>query len=213
MNFNTRSGTFNDDNMAVYRATNCSTMTQLACDDETASRSTGTPGWMPYISLGGLVPGETLYVRHYPWYGGTTLEGDFDFCVEPACSTTVTNDEACAAIALTVNSGCLYQGPYTNSCASISPITPYPTCGSFISAGATASRDVWFRVTVPPAGQLSIDIQGLTVADAAMAVYTAATCSTAFAQVGCDDNSSTNANMPYLYLTGLTPGATLYIRV
>ena len=213
LNFNTMSGTYNDDNMVVYRPTNCSTMVQLACDDETASRSTGTPGWMPYISLGGLTPGETLYVRHYPWYGGTSQQGDFYFCVEPACSTTVSNDEVCAALPLTVNGGCLYQGPYTNSCASYSPITPSPTCGAFVTSGAAASRDVWFTVTVPAAGQLTLDVQSITVADAAMAVYSAASCAGPFTQVGCDDNSSLNANMPYLSLTGLTPGATLYVRV
>lgn len=54
MNFLTTPGSVIDDNMVVYRSTNCSTLTQLACDDLNG------PGWMPYISLGGLVPGNSF---------------------------------------------------------------------------------------------------------------------------------------------------------
>ena len=184
-------------------------MTQLACDDLSG------PGLMPYISLGGLTPGQVLYVRHYPWFGGTTRQGDFYFCVEAACTTSVPNDVPCTALPITVNSGCIYQGPFTNSCASVAPlISPPPTCGAFLTTGTSASRDVWFTLTVPASGQISIDMQSINIPDAAMAVYSnTGGCSGTFTQVGCDDNSSANIGMPYLSLTGLTPGATLYIRI
>jgi hypothetical protein len=217
MNFLTQSGTEYDDNMAVYRVTSpCNatgqiSLSQLGCDDLNG------PGLMPYLSLGGLVPGETLYVRHYPWFGGTIRQGDFYFCVEAACTTSVPNDDPCVALPLTVNSGCIYSGPYTTSCASVTSQTGLnnPTCGGFTTAGTGMTRDVWFTATVPASGQVTIDVQSVNIADAAMAVYTAASCSTGtvFTQVGCDDNSSANPAMPYLSLSGLTPGATIYIRV
>lgn len=211
MNFLTVAGTEGDDNMAVYRSTNCSTLTQLGCDDLNG------PGLMPYLSLGGLIPGETLYVRHYPWNGGTTRQGDFGFCVEAACTTVVPNDDPCTSISLPVNSGCIYGGPYTTSCGSVTSQVglPNPSCGAFTLAGVGATRDVWFTVTVPASGQLTIDIRSINIADAAMAVYSlAGACSTGtYTQVACDDNSSANSAMPYLYLTGQTPGATLYVRV
>ncbi|MFM9027879.1 MAG: hypothetical protein ACKOQ6_07765, partial [Bacteroidota bacterium] len=220
MNFLTQAGTEGDDNMAVYRVTSPCTnststgqlsLTQLGCDDLNG------PGLMPYLSLGGLIPGETLYVRHYPWNGGTIRQGDFYFCVEAACTTSVPNDDPCVALNIPVNSGCIYNGPYTTSCSSVSQQAGLlnPTCGGFTVAGTGMTRDVWFTATVPPSGQVTIDVQSVNIADAAMAVYTAANCTTgtAFTQIGCDDNSSANPTMPYLSLTGLTPGATLYIRI
>ena len=281
MNFLTQAGTEGDDNMAVYRSTNCSTMTQLGCDDLNG------PGLMPYLSLGGLIPGETLYVRHYPWNGSTVRQGDFYFCVEAACTTSVPNDEPCVALSIPVNSGCIYNGPYTTSCASVtqSANITNPTCGAFTVAGTGATRDVFFSLTVPPSGQLNIDVRSVNIADAAMAVYmpgriyntsaaqggtgvtlnfittagivvgmnvsgigiptgatvaavgptsitlSAATtsavpaatpiyfwasppsCSGTLTQIACDDNSSVNPAMPFLSMTGLLPGATLYIRI
>ncbi|TAH42641.1 MAG: T9SS type A sorting domain-containing protein [Bacteroidetes bacterium] len=205
-NFLTVAGSVTDDQMVVYRATNCSTLTQLACDDLSG------PGLMPYISLGGLIPGEFLYIRHYIWHGGTTRTGDFGFCVETPCSTAVVNDNPCQAIALTVNTGCVYA-PYTTSCATNTVQGGVPatvaTCGNF----NTSSRDVWFTITVPASGQISIDMRSINIPDALMAVYSAPNCSGTFTQIACNDNSSVNPAMPYLLLTGQTPGAVLYVRV
>ncbi len=206
MNFVTAAGSVTDDQMAVYRSTNCSTFTQLACDDLSG------PGLMPYISLGGLVPGEILYVRHWIWNGNTTRTGDFGFCVETPCSTAVPNDNPCQAIPLSVSAGCIYK-PYTTLCATNTVQAGVPatvtTCGNF----NTTSRDVWFSVTVPASGQVSIDTRSINIPDAVMAVYSAASCSTAFTQIGCNDNSSVNPAMPSLTLTGRTAGETLYIRI
>ena len=205
-NFLTTPGTVTDDNMVVYRATNCSTLVQLACDDLNG------PGYMPYISLGGLVPGEFLYIRHYIWFGGTTATGEFGFCVETPCSSAVANDNPCQAIALPINTGCIYS-PYTSSCATNTVQAGVPaavtTCANFNNT----SRDVWFTVTVPASGQLSIDMRSINIPDALMAVYSTLSCSGTFTQIGCDDNSSVNPGMPRVILTGQTPGAVLYIRV
>jgi len=211
MNFVTTAGSMTDDQMAVYRSTNCSTLTQLACDDLSG------PGLMPYISLGGLVPGETLYIRHWGWRAGSSSaqrEGDFGFCVETPCSTFVTNDNPCQAIPLAATASCIYK-PYTTQCATNTsqPGTPATaTCG-FLTA---SSRDVWFSTVVPPSGQLSIDLRSINIPDAVMTVYWVAGGSCAgvltLGEIACNDNSSTNPAMPYVLLNR-TPGETLYIRV
>ncbi len=206
MNFLTSAGSITDGVIAVYRATNCSTMVQLACDDDSG------PGLMSYLSIAGLVPGEFLYVRHYAWNGGTTRSGDFGFCAESPCSTAVANDNPCTAIALPVNSGCIYS-PYTTSCATNTVQAGVPatvtTCGNFTGT----SRDAWFTLTVPASGQISIDMRSISIPDALIAIYSAPNCSGTFTQIACDDNSSVNPAMPFISLTGQTAGAVLYIRV
>jgi hypothetical protein len=205
-NFLTQAGSVTDDQMVVYRASSCSTMTQLACDDLSG------PGLMPYISLGGLIPGEFLYIRHFIWHGGTTRTGDFGFCVETPCSTAVLNDNPCQAIPLTVNTGCIYS-PYTTQCATNTVQGGVPTTVATCANFNTSSRDVWFSITIPASGQISIDMRSINIPDALMAVYSAPSCSGTFTQIACNDNSSVNPNMPYLLLTGQTPGAVVYVRV
>ncbi len=115
------------------------------------------------------------------------------------------NDEPCNAIALSVSNSCNFT-QFTNASATASAGIPAPGCASYTDA------DVWFTVVVPASGNLILDGLEGTITDGGMAVYTASSCSGPFALNDCDDDNSANGLMPYLNLTGLVPGSTIYVR-
>jgi len=136
--------------------------------------------------------------------------------ISTCCLTAVTvaqpaNDNCTGAISLTAGVACSFS-TYTNAGATptTSPtVPPAPGCGNYLGG------DVWFSVTVPASGHLIFDTQtpigGLT--DIAMAIYYG-DCTTGLTLIECDDDDSDNGTyMPKIDRTGLTPGATVYIRV
>ncbi len=133
------------------------------------------------------------------------------FALAIACTITKAqappNDNACQATQLTIGSVCNYQ-IFTIDNATNSVGSAVPNCANFVS-GTTG--DVWFRVTVPADGSLSIDTQEGTITDGGMAVYRGMSCNV-LVLLACDDNSSANGDMPALTTTGLIPGSTVYIR-
>ena len=119
--------------------------------------------------------------------------------------TTLTppiNDNPNGAISLTLNTGT--YSTYTNLYSTSTSVTT-PSCASY------TGEDVWFSLVVPSNGIVEIDmIQGV-ITDAGMSVYTGSIGS--LTEIACDDDNSVNGLMPYLYLTSLSPGQTIYIRV
>ncbi len=85
---------------------------------------------------------------------------------------------------------------------------PNPTCAVFNFGG-----DVWFSTTVPPDGNITVEVQadpGSLFNDSGMTVFTG-TCGSLTA-VGCSDDEGIGA-FSKLSLTGLIPGETIYARV
>lgn len=194
-------GVVTDGGMAVYTGT-CGALTLLACDDD----GVGSSGLMPEIALTCIPPGTVLYVRF--WEYGNDNNGTFQLCARDPGGVygAPSNDDPCAAIALTVSTSCTYAN-YTNQCASATTAgsPPAPGCANYLGG------DVWFTATVPASGQLLIDTQTGVMLDGGMALYTG-TCG-ALTLVSCDDNNSPNGLMPQVSGSGLTPGSTVYIRV
>ncbi|UKN01148.1 T9SS type A sorting domain-containing protein [Paracrocinitomix mangrovi] len=115
------------------------------------------------------------------------------------------NDDPCNAIPLTVGTSCSYS-TYTNANATATSGVTAPGCASY------SGGDVWFTVTVPAGGQVTIDfIQGV-MTDGGAAAYSGNNCNS-LNLLSCNDDGSTNGLMPLLTVTGQTPGSTLYIRV
>lgn len=84
------------------------------------------------------------------------------------------------------------------------------TCDGYIGG------DIWFQTIVPASGNLTIETgvnNATTGIDTVITAYTG-TCS-GLTQVGCDDDGATETvfNLSKLVLTGLTPSATIYLRV
>lgn len=113
------------------------------------------------------------------------------------------NDECAGATNLTVNSTCSFTS--YNLVSATNSAVASPSCGNY------SGGDIWFKATVPSSGIISIDTQIGTLSNIAMALYTGSCGSLNI--VACDDDSSSNGAMPYIYATGLTAGATVYIRI
>ena len=114
------------------------------------------------------------------------------------------NDDPCGAIPLPVGTACTFS-TYNNTGATTTTGVPAPGCASY------AGEDVWFSATVPASGAITFDSNTGSITDAGMAVYSASSCSGAMTLLGCDDDGSANGLMPELTVSGLTPGATVYV--
>jgi len=194
----------------------CAGLTSLNCTDNTFSSEIET------VNLVGLIPGQTYFIRVYDYYAGNS--GDFQICVTGAATAAPSNDEACNAIQIPeVTSSCQYlQFTTVGSTASLTAPTP-SSCvgGSAPQQGgfSSSSHDVWFAITVPSTGNITImsepNIGAGAITDGVMVLYSG-TCST-LSQIACsDDNSSypgsSNDLLPIINASGLTPGSTVFLR-
>jgi len=196
LTFDTQAGGITDAAMAVYTGT-CDNLTLVQCDDDAGT------GAMPKITVGGLNPGDTVWVR--VWENGNNTNGTFGICVTIPPPPPA-NDNPCGAFDLIATDSCNYQ-TFSNEGSYATASVPAPGCGDYQGA------DVWFRVIAPAAGALNVNTQGITLTDAAMAIYQADSCNGVMRLISCDDNASSNPDMPYITATGLTPGTPVYIRV
>jgi len=145
----------------------------------------------------------------YPKF--TNLPGENNLPVQrgtanrPSQPLAPVNDDPCGAIILPINAVCNFK-TYNNTDASATTGVPVPGCANY------SGGDVWFRVRVPNNGTLTFDTQAGTITDAGMSIYTGPNCNS-LTLISCDDNSSSNTNMPMIIATGLTPGNTIWIRI
>lgn len=199
VSISTETAVITDAAMAVYTGSSCSSLTLVSCSND----GFGSSGFMPRLNFTCYAPGTILYVRVWDIYNARP--GTFQIAAMDLGGTPnpPSNNEPCAAIDLPVNSSCTYV-TYTNQCATASAGIPAPGCAGYSGA------DVWFKVTVPVSGTLAIDSKESIITDGGMAIYTGS-CSS-LSLLSCDDNSSSNGNMPYLSVSGRTPGEVLYIR-
>lgn len=189
-------GTMTNITLEVFSGACAATVTgSIGCADATSGASAET------LTLTGLTPGNTYLVRVYSRNNGAN-QGTFTLCVTTP-PTPPSNDDCAGAIALPVNTSCTYA-TYTNANATASAGAPAPSCSSY------SGGDVWFSAVVPASGEITIDTQTGVITDSGIAIYTG-TCGT-LTQIACDDDSSANGLMSSATVTGLTPGATVYIR-
>jgi large repetitive protein len=218
-------GTGIDAVLQVFSGT-CASLTSLSCTDVTFSAG------VEATDVLGLTPGTTYFFRVYDYYYQSP--GAFSVCVTGAASAVPTNDDPCGAIQLApVTAECTYQSfNSTGATATTAANVPAPSAcggttpfiGGWLATGPVASRskDIWFKVTVPNTGNLTITSQptALNIPDYVMSAYTVGglgLCTSAFSQIACNDDYAaypgpTYDGLPYLNLTGLTPGETIYIR-
>lgn len=158
--------------------------------------------WTGNPTLAGvlLTAGVTYYITVDTW----PTPDCTDFTIDIIESVPPNNDDPCNAIALTVGSDCVV-GYYTNAGSTSTTGVPDPGCANYVG------NDVWFTAVVPAGGEIFIDMVDLDIFDGGMAVYEG-TCNS-LTLVQCDDNGSSNGLMPSMTVTGLTPGATVWIRV
>ena len=186
------------------RSGTCASSASVFCTTVFPNATTGT-------SIGGLTAGQTYFLRIY---ANATIQpvpvnASFTLCVSPA-PTPPANDECAGALNVPVQFGttCVSQTTADNTGATGSTGAPLPTCASYQGA------DVWFRVTVPASGTVTVQTVvptvGVDVGDTGMSIY-AGTCGN-LTVLGCnDDNGGSLKSL--LSFTGRTPGEVLYVRV
>lgn len=208
--------------LEVFSGT-CGSLTSLYCIDNTFSAGTES------VVATGLNPGSTYYFRVYDYYA--TAGSSFSVCVSGnnIVVGTQPNDEPCNAIQFPpVTADCNYA-TYSNVGATLTSTvtTPSPAgCTGGTGGFGATTKDVWFSITVPASGNLCItpqpNLTGTTVVtDGVMALY-GGSCSS-LSLLACSDDAdgtggiynypgTANDFLPYLNVTGLTPGATVYLR-
>ena len=122
------------------------------------------------------------------------------------------NDEPTAANAIIApSSNCSFlagnlKSATQTTCGGI----PAPSCGSY----GASSVDTWYSVTVPASGDLFLQTQNGSATNLGMATYTGTPCSS-MTLLGCSEGNPEGSvsGAPSLYVSGQTPGSTVYIRV
>ncbi|HBS86623.1 MAG TPA: hypothetical protein DEA97_08715 [Bacteroidales bacterium] len=138
----------------------------------------------------------------FTWRNDGSLGTDPPAAVDNIIISTSDNDDCADATVLAVNSGSCSYSTYGNSFATSSGIANG-------ACGTSTVKDVWFRVTVPASGNLIFQADAIDFNDGAMAIYTG-NCG-ALTEIDCDDDNGPGL-MPRIESTGLTPGATIFIR-
>jgi hypothetical protein len=177
----------------------------------TATTVTPAPTASP-VSLTGLTAGTTYTVSVTNNCGtGTSAPVTATFTTTGTAPGPA-NDLCANAVALPISTTCT-NTLGTNLGATASGTTaPAPTCGNATVPGTQV--DVWYSVAVPVTGNVTVttsEVTGSLVDDTVIEVYSG-TCGT-LTSIGCNDDYNTVDGFSRVALTGLTPGATVYVRV
>ena len=171
-----------------------------------ANKTTGAAAWSTTVFITGNYTGTTHNFRNVaPPDAGRT----YRFVPGAVVVTTPPNDNCATATTLTTSATCTATNS-TNTNATNSPSTvPAATCGA-------AGPDVWFAITVPANGAVTVTTDASTatganqLTDTVLQLYSG-TCGNLVA-IGCNDDTPTSA-YSQVALTGLTAGSTIYARV
>lgn len=168
----------------------------IACMDITGDGGTET------LSLTGLTPTSTYYVRVYDVEVGAPPTLTFTICVTtPAIPSPPVNDNCAGAINLIPGNSC---SPYLQNAsgATLSPQST-PICGGDLN------DDVWFKFTAAQASSI-IQATGQGAYDMSVVAYSGSCVTTTF--IDCINNNGPGQTET-LVLNGLTIGQTYFLRV
>ncbi|MES2410504.1 MAG: T9SS type A sorting domain-containing protein [Bacteroidota bacterium] len=170
-----------------------------------------------------LAPGTYYYATRFTLNGGPYVYGGIDasnngnfwdgttynsgvLTINPAPPPA--NDACAGAIALTAG-GVFADNVSSGTVLGATNATETPTC----AFNNTQNSDVWYTVTIPASGNLTIETQteaANSLTDTTIAAFSGACGS--LVQVACDDDAGLGL-MSLMALTGQTPGAVIYIGV
>ncbi len=160
------------------------------------------------LSIAGLTGGQNYYIRVFGANTGvgsfsTTDWADFSICLQDPPA----NDNICGAVTLPVNNIAVYtSADNTLATGSVTSVSSWGTNSNF--------NDLWYKVTVPSGGVVVLNALAGTYNNLDMQVYTSSnnTCTGSLTSVSTDLGSGFG-NMPYLYVSGLSAGNTLFVQV
>jgi hypothetical protein len=177
----------------------------------TATTVTPAPTASP-VSLTGLTAGTTytVSVTNNCGTGGNSVPVTTTFTTTGGTPGPA-NDLCANATPLPINGNTCTNTLGTNLGATASGTTaPAPSCGG---PALGTLVDVWYSAVVPANGNLTVTTSAVTgslVDDTVIELYTG-TCGS-LTSIGCNDDNAVDG-FSTLALTGLTPGATVYVRV
>ena len=173
----------------------CGSLTQVGCMNANGN------GGNESITLTTTI-GTNYLVRVHR--SGTNNSMDGRLCVY-STPPPPANDDPCGAVALGVGLSCSNTAG-TNVAATNTAGIPAPGCAAY------NGNDVWFRFVAPVGGAVNIETTAGGMTDSGMALYSATACGGTFTLIECDDDDGPGL-MSAIYRTGLTAGATYYIRL
>ena len=121
-------------------------------------------------------------------------------------TTAAPGTSPCGAIELPLSVSCTTYTMGTTLGGTIPALVPSCNCGDITPA-------IWYKIIVPSTGAIDIDTQAGTMIDGVMAAYLIdAPCGVGkVSEIACVDDVI--GTMPYMSLSGLDAGATVYISV
>ena len=174
--------------MAVYSGT-CGSLTLVAC----AGDSVSIP-FMPSLSIN--VASATVYYIRF-WSAPGFDPGSFQICFQSNCNPP--ND-------LPVNAQTLPLGVPTfgdNTCSTGISEPPAITC---THDGTNIPNTVWFKLTIPPSGQVAVRLSQVSLVDVAVAAYLfptgPANAASSNSQLACNDDIIFAPPCPVCGMTG-----------
>lgn len=173
----------------------CGSMTSVLCSDPNSA------------TLTGLTAGQTYYVRVYT-YSGAGFNTSFNICIGTPPPPPA-NDDCSGAVPLTIGST---FADYAVTGTTVSSTNTPAVTASCLSTPTNVGGNVWYAVTVPASGELTIEtgaVAGSLLTDTVISVFSDCGNTTS---VACDDDTGTD-NFSKIVLTGQTPGATLLVSV
>jgi hypothetical protein len=129
---------------------------------------------------------------------------------DPATGTVFTAIGDCNTPLLQGGHPCTAIAIDTGQCVFTNNIG-FPGSGLNPNCSIYQGGDIWYKMTVPPSGNLSFETNGGNIMDTNVSVWTDSLCNN-LQVIGCDDDGG-EGYYSYLLLYDLTPGETIYIQV
>lgn len=184
-------GTMSDVVLQIFSGT-CGSLTSISCTDSSAGSAA------EISTLNGLTIGATYYVRVHSHSNGSN-QGTFTICVTTLAAPS--NDNCAGAASLTVNSG--------TTCTTTASGTTLGATQSLAGCSGNADDDVWYSFTATSNTHNVLVTPG-TLTNAVFQLFSGSCGSPV--SISCV-NATTGTAAETMTFTGLTIGATYFVRV
>jgi len=169
------SGSLFSESVVTFYSGTCGALTEIACNNYILSLSS--------ILLSGQTPGATLYISVWKF---ESFSDNGEFQISAYEPTLPDNNNCTQAQPLTVGTDFASEA-ITSSNSDATTDGVLPSCNS------DALENIWFKVTVPPSGNITIETaaaSGSLFKDSVLTVYSG-NCTT-LTEISCNDDKDAN---------------------
>ena len=182
----------------AYEGPDCANLINLGCGDFEAE------GFAETLLISPTVAGTRYYVRLYDGSGNVAANQNYDFCVYDSFGSGAVNDECFTSTVIEAGTSC---SPVTSTLTGATGSNPATQCGG------TNTDDVWFELIASDTAMIIQMAPGTLDMDLSSEIFYSTTgdCS-GIVSFGCA-NDSIAGQGELLYITGIQPGESLWLRV